>query len=195
MKLGAKNRVTSETIFNEDSSRSHLIITLELEFVSSGQKVSSKLLLVDLAGSENAHSNATHVMAETRSINKSLCALNDVLSSLSHGKAHIPYRNSKLTHYLQDSIGGDSKMVLLLCVDPSSKNIKETVYSLNYGALARQIKREQAKKHTEEDIPELTEIESSSEGLLELTSQIGATVKKISKLNKDASKKKTTKSS
>lgn len=86
-------------------------------------------------------------LRETSFINRSLSALADVLAALSERRGHIPYRNSKLTHLLQDSIGGDAKLLVILCVSPGQKHVVETLQSLGFGTRARQVKRGRARKN------------------------------------------------
>jgi kinesin family protein 25 len=107
------------------------------------QTFRSKLQLVDLAGSECVGmSGATGTaLRESQCINKSLSALSDVLTSLSQHKSHTPYRNSTLTHLLQSSIGGDAKLLVLLCISPSQRYLGESQRCLQFGSRARQIQR------------------------------------------------------
>ena len=78
-------------------------------------------------------------LRETSCINKSLSALADVLGAIAEQRAHVPYRNSKLTHLLQDALGGDAKLLLLLCVSPTKQFLAETLQSLGFGQRARQV--------------------------------------------------------
>ncbi|XP_074121268.1 kinesin-like protein KIF25 [Sminthopsis crassicaudata] len=112
------------------------------------KQVQTKLQLVDLAGSECVGmSGVTGTsLRETSFINRSLAALADVLGALSEHRGHIPYRNSKLTHLLQDSIGGDAKLLVMLCVSPCQKYLAETLQSLGFGSRARQVQKVQAKR-------------------------------------------------
>ncbi|XP_040821621.1 kinesin-like protein KIF25 [Ochotona curzoniae] len=112
------------------------------------EQVWPKLQLVDLAGSECVGDSGVTGLAlrEASSINRSLAALADVLGALSQRRTHVPYRNSKLTHLLQDSIGGDAKLLVLLCVSPGRKHVAETLQSLAFGARARQVKRGPARR-------------------------------------------------
>lgn len=107
------------------------------------EQVRAKLQLVDLAGSECAGvSRVTgSALRETSFINRSLAALADVLGALSERRGHIPYRNSKLTHVLQDALGGDAKLLVILCVSPCRKHVAETLQSLGFGTRARQAQR------------------------------------------------------
>ncbi|CAG2201952.1 KIF25 [Mytilus edulis] len=104
---------------------------------SAGQAViKTKLQLVDLAGSECVGMSGVkgQALRETANINKSLSALADVLGALAEHRAHVPYRNTRLTHLLQDSIGGDAKLLILLCVAPAQRYITESLQSLGFGA-------------------------------------------------------------
>nr|XP_014344851.1 PREDICTED: kinesin-like protein KIF25 [Latimeria chalumnae] len=112
------------------------------------QAVKSKLQLVDLAGSECVGMSGVTgaALRETSFINRSLSALSDVLGALAEQRPHIPYRNSKLTHLLQDSIGGDAKLLVMLCVSPIQKYLAESLQSLGFGTRARQVQRTPARK-------------------------------------------------
>ncbi|XP_026778733.3 kinesin-like protein KIF25 [Pangasianodon hypophthalmus] len=103
-----------------------------------------KLQLVDLAGSECAGTSGVSGAAlwESSCINRSVSALSDVLGALAEQRPHVPYRNSKLTHLLQDSIGGDAKLLVMLCVSPTQHFLSETLQSLGFGYRARQIQRD-----------------------------------------------------
>uniref|UniRef100_H2YVI1 Kinesin motor domain-containing protein n=1 Tax=Ciona savignyi TaxID=51511 RepID=H2YVI1_CIOSA len=103
----------------------------------------TKLQLVDLAGSECVGMSGVTgpALRESSFINRSLSSLADVLASISERRSHIPYRNSKLTHLLQDSIGGDAKMLIILCVSPTRRFITETMQTLQFGSRARQVQR------------------------------------------------------
>ncbi|XP_013372758.1 PREDICTED: LOW QUALITY PROTEIN: kinesin-like protein KIF25 [Chinchilla lanigera] len=107
------------------------------------KQVRPRLQLVDLAGSECAGVSGVTGLAlrETSFINRSLTALADILGALSEHRGHIPYWNSKLTHLLQDSIGGDTKLLVILCVFPGQKHVVETLQSLGFGTRAQQVKR------------------------------------------------------
>ncbi|XP_049761672.1 kinesin-like protein KIF25 [Elephas maximus indicus] len=107
------------------------------------QQVRARLQLVDLAGSECAGMSGVTgpALREASWINRSLAALGDVLGALWEGRGHIPYRNSKLTHLLQDAIGGDAKLLVVLCVSPCQEHLVATLQSLSFGARARQVQR------------------------------------------------------
>ncbi|XP_072553128.1 kinesin-like protein KIF25 [Salminus brasiliensis] len=106
--------------------------------------IRTKLQLVDLAGSECVGMSGVSGAAlwENSCINRSLSALSDVLGALAEQRPHVPYRNSKLTHLLQDSIGGDAKLLVMLCVSPTQHFLTESLQSLGFGSRARQIQRE-----------------------------------------------------
>ncbi|XP_070652644.1 kinesin-like protein KIF25 isoform X1 [Bos indicus] len=106
-------------------------------------QVRATLQLVDLAGSECAGVSGVTgpALRETSCINRSLAALSDVLGALAEGRGHIPYRNSRLTHLLQDALGGDAKLQVIVCVSPGQKHVAETLQSLGFGARARQVER------------------------------------------------------
>ncbi|KAI3363723.1 hypothetical protein L3Q82_001343 [Scortum barcoo] len=108
----------------------------------------TKLQLVDLAGSECVGMSGVSGSAlwEVSCINRSLSALSDVLGALAEQRPHVPYRNSKLTHLLQDAIGGDAKLLVMLCVSPTQRFITETLQSLGLGTRARQIQKELPRK-------------------------------------------------
>ncbi|KAI8791899.1 kinesin-like protein KIF25 [Biomphalaria glabrata] len=110
--------------------------------------VRTKLQLVDLAGSECVGMSGVKgaALREASNINKSLSALADVLGALAEHRTHVPYRNSRLTHFLQDSIGGDAKLLILLCVSPAQRYITESLQCLGFGQRARQVQRGPTKR-------------------------------------------------
>ncbi|EPS62457.1 kinesin heavy chain-like protein, partial [Genlisea aurea] len=113
LERGSEQRHTTETLMNEASSRSHLILSIVIETVNlQTQSVArGKLSFVDLAGSERVKKSGSsgNQLKEAQSINKSLSALGDVIGALSSGNQHIPYRNHKLTMLMSDSLGGNAK--------------------------------------------------------------------------------------
>lgn len=141
---GCNNRATSATSMNAESSRSHMVVILELERLkASGGKVLSSCKMVDLAGSEKTtKTNATgDRLREAKSINKSLTQLGTVMKALTDAKAtFVPYRDSKLTMLLKDSLGGNSKTSLLCATSPCSYNVEETMSTLRFAALAKKVK-------------------------------------------------------
>ena len=134
---GDANRSVASTSMNASSSRSHLLLQITVNTYNNISNVSTtgKLTLVDLAGSERiSKSEATgQRLVEAAAINKSLSALGQVFTSIRTGQPHIPYRNSKLTHILQDSLGGDSKTCFFINVSPAESNISETMGTLLFG--------------------------------------------------------------
>ncbi|GLD95806.1 hypothetical protein PINS_up004484 [Pythium insidiosum] len=151
MQTGKKNRSVGATLMNQTSSRSHSIFTIVVE--SLGESSVSvdgkdhvcvgKLNLVDLAGSERqSKTGATgDRLQEANKINLSLSALGNVISALVDGKSkHIPYRDSKLTRLLQDSLGGNTKTVMIANCGPAEYNYEETLTTLRYASRAKNIK-------------------------------------------------------
>uniref|UniRef100_A0A671WC25 Kinesin family member 21B n=1 Tax=Sparus aurata TaxID=8175 RepID=A0A671WC25_SPAAU len=154
LKLGALSRTTASTQMNAQSSRSHAIFTIHLcqmrvcqhaitqpEF----ETLMAKFHFVDLAGSERLkRTGATGDRArEGISINCGLLALGNVISALGDQAkkgGHVPYRDSKLTRLLQDSLGGNSRTVMIACVSPSDRDFMETLNTLKYANRARNIK-------------------------------------------------------
>ncbi|XP_054882924.1 kinesin heavy chain [Poeciliopsis prolifica] len=142
---GKANRHVAVTNMNEHSSRSHSIflINIKQENVETEQKLCGKLYLVDLAGSEKVSKTGAEgsVLDEAKNINKSLSALGNVISALAEGtKTHVPYRDSKMTRILQDSLGGNCRTTMFICCSPSSYNDAETKSTLMFGQRAKTIR-------------------------------------------------------
>ena len=130
---------------NEHSSRSHsvFLINVKQENLENQKKLTGKLYLVDLAGSEKIGKTGVEGMGleEAKNINKSLSALGNVIAALADGnKSHIPYRDSKLTRILQESLGGNAKTTIVICASPASFNEAETKSTLDFGKRAKTIK-------------------------------------------------------
>ncbi|KAL9975125.1 hypothetical protein ACROYT_G012243 [Oculina patagonica] len=129
--MGKTNRATAITDMNEHSSRSHALLCVNVtgQNKTTGHRTIGKLNLVDLAGSERVSKSGSEGarMKEAQNINKSLSSLGDVIHSLKNKTSHVPYRNSKLTYLLQESLGGDSKTLMVVQVAPVEKNVAETV--------------------------------------------------------------------
>lgn len=142
--VGNSNRSVASTKMNEYSSRSHSIFLLNLEqsSVSTGVKKYSKLVIVDLAGSEKVEkTGATGLtLLQAQHTNKSLSCLGIVIKSLTENASHIPYRDSKLTRILTDSLGGNSKTCLIITCSLSDYNITETISTLRFGSSVKTIK-------------------------------------------------------
>lgn len=148
MNVGNQNRSVGATNMNEHSSRSHAIFVITVECSEVGLDGENhirvgKLNLVDLAGSERQAKTGAQGerLKEATKINLSLSALGNVISALVDGKStHIPYRDSKLTRLLQDSLGGNAKTVMVANVGPASYNVEETLTTLRYANRAKNIK-------------------------------------------------------
>ncbi|KHJ99249.1 kinesin motor domain protein [Oesophagostomum dentatum] len=142
MEYGNKNRKVGATKMNEESSRSHAMFSVTVESSERGMVTQGKLHLVDLAGSERQSKTgaAGERLKEAAKINLSLSTLGNVISALVDVKStHIPYRNSKLTRLLQDSLGGNSKTVMIANIGPASYNYDETLSTLRYANRAKNI--------------------------------------------------------
>lgn len=148
--LGQKNRATATTNMNEHSSRSHALLTVQVLGVNKTTNVRTmgKLNLVDLAGSERVSKSGADGtrLKEAQNINKSLSCLGDVIHALRSKQSHVPYRNSKLTYLLQDSLGGDSKTLMIVQIAPVEKNLGESVCSLNFAQRVRTVELGQASR-------------------------------------------------
>jgi len=132
------NRATAATNMNERSSRSHSVFSLTIEGRNelSGQNMKGILNLIDLAGSERLNSSGSkgERLRETQHINKSLSALGDVIAALANRDKHVPYRNSKLTHLLQNSLGGDCKTLMFVNLSPTESCFQESLCSLRFAS-------------------------------------------------------------
>ncbi|XP_063064898.1 kinesin-like protein KIF3B [Engraulis encrasicolus] len=148
MNVGNQNRSVGATNMNEHSSRSHAIFVITIECSEMGVDGEShirvgKLNLVDLAGSERQTKTGAQGerLKEATKINLSLSALGNVISALVDGRStHIPYRDSKLTRLLQDSLGGNARTVMVANIGPASYNVEETLTTLRYSNRAKNIK-------------------------------------------------------
>ncbi|CAE6441404.1 unnamed protein product [Rhizoctonia solani] len=145
MRQGGQARAVTATNMNAESSRSHSIflITIQQKNIESGAMKTGNLYLVDLAGSEKVGKTGAsgQTLEEAKKINKSLSALGMVINALTDGKSsHVPYRDSKLTRILQESLGGNSRTTLVVNASPSSYNEAETLSTLRFGMRAKSIK-------------------------------------------------------
>lgn len=139
-------RVTHETMMNKASSRSHSIFTIAVSSTSTDMdgatvKKTGRLNLVDLSGSENLkRSGSTGVRKrEASNINQGLLALGRVIKGIVEKNRHVPYRDSKLTRILEESLGGNSITLMVLTVSPNMRDVDETVSTLNYANMAKKI--------------------------------------------------------
>jgi kinesin family protein 5 len=143
LRLGETARATSSTNMNAVSSRSHSLFVLELtQKLTDGSTKTGRLNLVDLAGSEKvAKTGASgETLEEAKKINQSLSALGNCIAALTESRSHIPYRDSKLTFILRESLGGNCKTTLLVAASPARSNVEETLSALRFGSRAKLIK-------------------------------------------------------
>ena len=159
---GSRNRATGATAMNATSSRSHAIFTVSLELrLKSGKLLTPRFNFVDLAGSERAKRTGASGdrFAEGVQINKGLLALGNVITALCEKQRHVPYRDSKLTRLLQDSLGGNAHTLMIACVSPADSDMEETLNTLKYANRARQIQNKLliAQDPVQARIAELTE--------------------------------------
>ena len=144
LNIGTKNRVSASTKMNDISSRSHAIFVIRMQRkVDDKHYIFAKLNLVDLAGSERIRITGAKGkrLAECKKINQSLSELSNVIASLAKkSKNHIPYRNSKLTRLLEDSLGGNSYTSFIATVSPAHESFSETLTTLKFASRARNIK-------------------------------------------------------
>ncbi|KAJ0978569.1 hypothetical protein J5N97_014043 [Dioscorea zingiberensis] len=136
MYIGQKNRAVGATALNDRSSRSHSCLTVHVQGrdMTSGAVLRGCMHLVDLAGSERVDKSEVtgERLKEAQHINKSLSALGDVIAALAQKSSHVPYRNSKLTQLLQDSLGGQAKTLMFVHISPEMDAIGETISTLKF---------------------------------------------------------------
>lgn len=147
MQYAKLNRATAATAGNERSSRSHSVTQLRLfgHHATKNEMTVSTINLIDLAGSESPKTSVR--MEETKKINKSLSELTNVIMALLQKQDHIPYRNSKLTHLLMPSLGGNSKTLMFVNVSPFQDCFVETVKSLRFASSVNKCKMSKANKN------------------------------------------------
>ncbi|XP_010928759.1 kinesin-like protein KIN-14I isoform X2 [Elaeis guineensis] len=159
---GSEQRHTAETQMNDQSSRSHLILSIIIESTNlqTQSLARGKLSFVDLAGSERVKKSgsAGKQLKEAQSINKSLSALADVIGALSSDGQHIPYRNHKLTMLMSDSIGGNAKTLMFVNVSPAESNLDETYNSLMYASRVRCIVNDPSKNVSSKEVVRLKKL-------------------------------------
>ncbi|CAD8139634.1 unnamed protein product [Paramecium pentaurelia] len=171
---GGAHRTTSATLMNLNSSRSHAIFTIYFEINRESEEGSlkAKFHFVDLAGSERLKKTQAigKQMEEGININQSLLVLGNVIKTLSDQKksAHVPYRESKLTRILQDSLGGNSNTCMIACISPASSNYEETINTLKYASRAREIKN----KPTQNRDPHVAQVMALKQTINYLNDQI-----------------------
>lgn len=160
---GQAARKVRKTGMNDESSRSHLMFTMHVTSTNktSGNISIGKLTMVDLAGSEKSKKTGLvdeQASKEALSINTSLLALGEVINALSESRPFIPYRTNKLTLLLSDSLGGNAKTLMFVCIGPSSYNTDETLNSLNYAERVKKIKNEVSKKQESKKVGQLRQM-------------------------------------
>ncbi|KAG2326037.1 hypothetical protein Bca52824_008765 [Brassica carinata] len=162
MKLGHKNRAVGSTALNDRSSRSHSCLTVHVQGrdLTSGAVLRGCMHLVDLAGSERVDKSEVtgDRLKEAQHINKSLSALGDVIASLAHKNPHVPYRNSKLTQLLQDSLGGQAKTLMFVHISPETDAVGETISTLKFAERVATVELGAARVNNDtSDVKELKE--------------------------------------
>eukprot|EP00754_Rhynchopus_humris_P007003 Rhum_TRINITY_DN13298_c0_g1::Rhum_TRINITY_DN13298_c0_g1_i1::g.58739::m.58739 len=188
---GQASRRVRSTKMNDVSSRSHLVFSILVETTNTETKQTAcgKLSIVDLAGSERLAKTGVEdpvAVAEAQSINLSLTTLGNVISALSSGQKHVPYRDNKLTMLMSDSLGGNAKTLMFVNVSPSGYNTDETLSSLNYASRVKLIKNNPAKTIETAEIKRLKALvaqlrqESSASGVV---SSIGDDFQEIAEFN------------
>ncbi|KAL6638395.1 hypothetical protein ACP70R_023890 [Stipagrostis hirtigluma subsp. patula] len=162
MNQGQKNRAVGSTAINDRSSRSHSCLTVHVQGrdLTSGTILRGCMHLVDLAGSERVDKSEVvgDRLKEAQYINKSLSALGDVIASLAQKNSHVPYRNSKLTQLLQDSLGGQAKTLMFVHISPEPDAVGETISTLKFAERVASVELGAAKANKEgSEVRELKE--------------------------------------
>ena len=145
-----ENRSVAETKLNLLSSRSHIVFMLTIKQVCKDCEKTGTLNLVDLAGSEKVSKTGAigETLEEAKKINLSLSCLGNVINCLASGNNEfVPYRESKLTRLLKDSLGGNYKTTLIVTCSPHSFNVDETISTLNFANRAKNVKKTQTHHH------------------------------------------------
>uniref|UniRef100_A0A1B0CM91 Kinesin-like protein n=1 Tax=Lutzomyia longipalpis TaxID=7200 RepID=A0A1B0CM91_LUTLO len=166
-----EDMVMGYTNMNEHSSRSHAIFLIKIEMceLDSNTVKVGKLNLIDLAGSERQSKTGATAerLKEASKINRALSSLGNVISALAENSPHIPYRDSKLTRLLQDSLGGNSKTIMIANIGPSEYNYNETLTTLRYASRAKTIQNKPVKNEDPQDA-KLKEYQAEIERLRQL---------------------------
>jgi kinesin family protein 5 len=164
--IGTENRTVGNTKMNAKSSRSHslFIVTIFQRHCKTDSTKAGKLYFVDLAGSEKISKTGVEgqLLEDAKNINKSLLMLGMVINSLTENKPYVPYRDSKLTRMLKESLGGNSLTTLIVTCSPNAFNDKESLSTLRFGQRAKSIKNKvvvNAEKSTKELLMKLNEAE------------------------------------
>ncbi|CAL5215174.1 unnamed protein product [Lathyrus oleraceus] len=190
MDIGLKNRAIGATAMNERSSRSHSVVSIHVrgKDFKSGSTLHGNLHLVDLAGSERVdRSEVTgDRLREAQHINKSLAALGDVIFALSQKSSHVPYRNSKLTQLLQNSLGGHAKTLMFVQINSDASSHSETLSTLKFAERVSSVELGAARNNKEarelmEQVTSLKSTISKKDEEIERLKPLNATVGGISK--------------
>ncbi|KAI9105267.1 P-loop containing nucleoside triphosphate hydrolase protein [Phlyctochytrium arcticum] len=205
LQIGGRHRTTGETNMNEVSSRSHAVMTItieerrkpadgmsteEAEMLAKHGRKRSKIHLIDLAGSERA--NATGAtgdrLKEGSAINQSLSSLGNVINALTTKTKHVPYRDSKLTYLLSDSLGGNSLTLMITCVTPTVSNFDESVSTLRFAERVKKV-RNAAKVNVDATMMRIMQLEAEIRELRQLLAncKCGVGGKKMRTFGQDAS--------
>lgn len=178
MRIGNDNRKVASTSMNDQSSRSHSIFVMTVHQTNLDDQTCKTgiLYLVDLAGSEKVGKTGAkgHTLDEAKGINKSLSTLGKVINSLTDGKSkHVPYRESKLTRILSESLGGNARTALIITCSPSVYNDMESISTLRFGTAARNIKNK-PKINKELTVAEMKKMLAKTEKIIQIkTYRIG----------------------
>lgn len=187
MRAGNKHRASGRTDMNEHSSRSHAVflVTIETAHRQTNRIRVGKLNLVDLAGSERQYKTGASAerLREASRINQALSSLGNVISALAENSPHVPYRDSKLTRILQDSLGGNSKTIMIANIGPAAYNYDETITTLRYAHRAKAIKNKPVRNEDPKDA-KLREYQAEIERLRALIEQRKVTEKKVKRVQK-----------
>ena len=143
LKVGQMNRAVAGTNQNERSSRSHTIFIIEIEQKNAdGSTKTCRLNLVDLAGSERIAKTGAEgqTLKEAMNINGSLTTLGLCIKTLTEKKGHVPFRDSKLTFFLKESLGGNAKTALMCTASRQSRHVEESLQTLQFASRAKKIK-------------------------------------------------------
>jgi ribosomal protein L29 len=175
---GKANRASAPTLMNAESSRSHSIFSISViqKNLDTGRKKKARLFLVDLAGSEKvSKSGASGTrLEEAKNINMSLTTLGMVINALCEGLSHVPFRDSKLTKVLMETLGGNSKTVLVICCAPEPQHLPETISTLRFGERAKKV-RNKAIVNEEISVEELKSmLEAAKQEILLLRAKVAA---------------------
>ncbi|KAL7494745.1 hypothetical protein ACHAWT_003356 [Skeletonema menzelii] len=151
LELAQQRRCVKATKSNSESSRSHLLFTVRFELSSLTNEEMNRegvLHIVDLAGSERLDKSGSQgtLLTEAKHINTSLSALSHVIQKLQEKSDHIPYRDSKLTYLLRDSLGGDSKTLCIVCCSPHQAHFSESLNSIRFAVNASKVELKQGNK-------------------------------------------------